>query len=294
MCRNFVENQRLEYQLIWVNRMALCCVVHNRSLNTVFNNGLDSFADDPTLTSIARRRPGPLSPQFVFRLMAGNNIFMQAITEPDPEALRDPAVQFRYTQQLRAQIETLATEREQLMDLNEQLLAGRRRSWELGGELLTNNGLRTRRALTDPITRTMLPDTRVDGTLSSRTHLPMVIGTPTSTNPRVDPRALEGLSLPPRHPRAPAHPLSSARARARAPPATGSQSPPQLSFRPQPVPVLVAAVPEPVRAPPAVTTRPPPGPTRVPPPVVPARATATERQRGDGSSGQRSWDTGPG
>lgn len=61
------DDEALEFYLIYVARQGLCPVVHNKQLHDLWRNYFPQLDDD--IQALTLQRPGPLTPQFVLRML---------------------------------------------------------------------------------------------------------------------------------------------------------------------------------------------------------------------------------
>lgn len=76
-CEDYTHDEYREFYLVFVVRQGLCPVVHNVPLHKIWRNHFSKL--EPETQELTLRRPGPLTPQFVLRMLRWHD------GEDDPE-----------------------------------------------------------------------------------------------------------------------------------------------------------------------------------------------------------------
>lgn len=76
-CEDYTHNEYREFYFVFVVRQGLCPVVHNVSLHKIWRNHFSKL--EPETQELTLRRPGPLTPHFVLRMLRWHD------GEDDPE-----------------------------------------------------------------------------------------------------------------------------------------------------------------------------------------------------------------
>lgn len=127
-CNRFTRNGKNEYFKLWVCRMGLCCIVHDKPAQLLWMNFVYSDASTDTL-DMAHKRPGPSTPAFVLRMLDSSKNYA---------------------------------------DIQNQLMEGRVLPWNLETNILQNNTERINKVVLDPMTCHMTEGTILEGTGTSK------------------------------------------------------------------------------------------------------------------------------
>lgn len=123
-CDKFTRNETNEYFKLWVGRMGLCCIVHDRPANLLWTQFVYSDASRDTL-DMAHNRPGPSTPAFVLQMLDSSKNYA---------------------------------------DIQKQLSEGRVLPWNLETKILNNLTERINKVVLDPVTCHMTEGTVLEGT----------------------------------------------------------------------------------------------------------------------------------